>query len=290
MNGQPTRRAVLLGGSLLGLGLLVPLPALHAQSAPTVFLTPDELSTLRAVVDRVVPADLDPGALEAGVAEAIDALLGALTREPPLLFAGAPFSDRGGAPRNDFATPLQLDEYELMSLRLLLEGSRGQAGLEQAGPVKGLQTVYREGLAALDEAAAPARFADLPGPLRDAALRTDDPRVVALVDIAVPQVFEFFYGPPEYGGNRDLLSWSFTYYEGDTLPRGYTDAEVETLSPRSNQPLPLPTGVPLSELAAAAAFATHEAVSGAQAVGGLAALRSRVGTAVDGATTSAEQS
>lgn len=287
MTARPTRRAVLLGGSLLGLGLLVPLPGVHAQSEATVFLTPEELATLRAVVDTVVPGDLDPGAADAGVAEAIDALLGALTRDPPLLFAGAPFSDRGGAPVNDFTTPLPLDEYELMSLRLLLEGSAGNPRFEQGGPVTGLQTVYRDGLAALDEQAAPARFADLPGPLRDAALRSDDPRVVALVDVAVPQTFELFYGAPEYGGNRDLISWAMTGYDGDTLPRGWTDAEVETLSPRSSGPLPVPT--PLPKLAAAAAFATHEAVTGLQAAGGLAALRAGVTAALDGATASEVQ-
>src|SRR5207244_3064472 len=64
------------------------------------FLTAHELDTLRAVTARFVPGppdDPDPGALEAGVAEAIDLLLAAFTLDPPLIHAGGPFSDRAGA-------------------------------------------------------------------------------------------------------------------------------------------------------------------------------------------------
>jgi hypothetical protein len=34
------------------------------------------------------------------------------------------------------------------------------------------------------------------------------------------------YGPPEYGGNRDLAGWRSIGFEGDVQPRGWTDAEV----------------------------------------------------------------
>jgi hypothetical protein len=34
------------------------------------------------------------------------------------------------------------------------------------------------------------------------------------------------YGPPEYGGNRDLVGWQSIGFEGDVQPRGWTDAEV----------------------------------------------------------------
>jgi hypothetical protein len=279
-----SRRAVLLGGALAGLSLLV--PPRPARAASGVYLDDGELTTLRAVVGRVVPTDVDPGAVEGGVAEAIDALLGAFTVDPPLIYAGAPFSDRGGAPRNDFATPLPLDPYEHMAFRLLLEGSGGARELERNGPVQGLQAVYREGLRALDEQAAPAGFAALPAPLQDAALRADDPRIAALVDVAVPQTFELFYGAPEYGGNRDLVGWGFTTYDGDVLPRGYTAEEIETHSPRDGGgALPAPTALPLPLLATAAAFATREAVDGARAdgVGRLSPLQSALRAAVAGA-------
>src|SRR5438093_991936 len=43
--------------------------------------------------------------------------------------------------------------------------------------------------------------------------------------------FEAMYGPPEYGGNRDLVGWSYTRWPGDLQPRGSTDAEVSAAGP-----------------------------------------------------------
>ena len=37
---------------------------------------------------------------------------------------------------------------------------------------------------------------------------------------------EACYGPPEYGGNRDLCGWRAIGYAGDVQPRGWTDDEV----------------------------------------------------------------
>src|SRR5947208_6240631 len=75
------RRALLKAAGALGLLALVPARRLQALvvSAPGPgqagrFLTAHELDTLRAVTARFVPGppdDPDPGALEAGVAEAI---------------------------------------------------------------------------------------------------------------------------------------------------------------------------------------------------------------------------
>src|SRR5207249_7892051 len=68
------------------------------------FLTAHELDTLRAVTGRLLPGppdDPDPGALEAGAAEAIDLFLGAFTGDPPLIHAGGPFSGRAGGGQDD---------------------------------------------------------------------------------------------------------------------------------------------------------------------------------------------
>jgi hypothetical protein len=282
----PTRRTFLLGGSALGLALVLPLPhPASAQQTSGLFLTEAELRTLRAVVARFVPGppgDADPGALEAGCAEGIDALLAAFTVDPPLVYAGAPFSDRGGAPRNDFADFRPLDPYEELAWRLRIEGSRGRPELERNGPVTGLQAVYREGLAALDAVSAPATFADLPAPAQDLALRSDDPAVEALVDVGFPQTLELLYGPPEYGGNRDLVGWSYTTYDGDVQPRGYTRAEIETHSPRDGTAAPLP--LPMEQLVALAPLATHETASGLLAAGdgSLRALRDGVTRLLEG--------
>jgi hypothetical protein len=259
-----SRRAVLRGGVLVGAALFVPLSsgpaaAVAVQVGAQGFLTEDELATLRAVVDRFVPGppeDVDDGALVARCAEAIDALLAAFAVDPPLIFAGAPFSDRGGAPRNDFVDFLPLDAYEQAAWRLRIEGSLGRPEREFNGPVTGFQQVYRDGLAALDEVSG-GSFAALPVPARELALRSDDPAVQALVDVAFPHTLELLYGAPEYGGNLDLLGWRYTGYDGDTLPRGYTREEVE--NPGSDgTPAPV-SPVSQEQLAAIAPLGSHEA-------------------------------
>ena len=231
------------------------------------FLTEKEMRILRGVVDRVVPGrpeDAAEGAVHARCAEAIDALLSAFATDPPRIYAGAPFSDRGGNPTNDFAEFLPLDEYETLAWRLRIEGSGGRPEREFNGAVPGLRTVYRTGLRALDKAAGPPGFAALPGVLRDALLKTtrnDD--VLRLLDVAVPQTFEFFYGAPEYGGNRDQVAWTFTHYAGDVQPRGWTDDEVTQPGPPQPAELPpLPTGITLDDLLSLAPFANPEVLTG----------------------------
>ena len=199
--------------------------AVAVEPGRAAFLTEPELTTLRGLVDVFVPADeQDGGAVQAGCAEAIDALLGAFTVSPPRIYAGGPFSDRRGAQRNDFARFLKLDAYEERAWRLRIEGSRGNAKLERNGPVAGWQQVYREGLAVLTASG----FAARPLPERELRLRSlSDPKVAAMVEIAWPHTWQFFYGAPEYGGNRDLTGWKLAVYDGDVHPRGYTREEVE---------------------------------------------------------------
>jgi hypothetical protein len=193
------------------------------------FLRAGELRTLRAVTARLIPGppeDPDPGALEARCAEAIDLLLGAFEVHPPLIHAGGPFSGRAGGRRDDFAHFVALDRHAALGWRIRLEGSRGIKEREFAGPVRGLQQVYREGLAHLD-ARAGGDFAALPAPAQDALLLdATDPQVQELVDTALGHTLEAMYGPPEYGGNHGLVGWSYTHWPGDRQPRGFSDREV----------------------------------------------------------------
>src|SRR2546423_1412084 len=125
-----TRRAFLRAGGAGGALALVPagrvaeaLAAAPAPGQPGRFLTAHELDTLRAVTARFVPGppdDPDPGALEAGVAEAIDLLLGAFTVSPPLIHAGGPFSNRHGSGRDDFAGFVALDHHAELGWRIRL--------------------------------------------------------------------------------------------------------------------------------------------------------------------------
>lgn len=251
----------------------VPLAA-DGGDAPR-FLDDPELATLRAVVDRVVPGppeDATPGAVQARCAEAIDALLAAFLVSPPRIYAGAPFSDRGGARRNDFEDFLALDRYERKAWRRRI-----------TRPGTGYQDVYRKGLAALDASAGPAGFAALPGPARDVMLRgSSDPAVTALVDVVVPHTLELMYGAPEYGGNHDLVGWEITSFEGDVQPRGWTREQVESPELDPTSALPLPSGV-----GPAAALGSAELVHGvlARSGGAYRVLRDEVGalTRTDGA-------
>jgi len=239
------RRAFLKAAGALGLLALVPARRLQALvvSAPGPgqagrFLTAHELDTLRAVTARFVPGppdDPDPGALEAGVAEAIDLLLAAFTLDPPLIHTGGPFSDRAGATHDDFADFVPLDAHAALGWRIRLEGSQGLPEREFAGPVTGLQEIYRSGLAHLDERSQQAfgvDFKDAPGPAQDLLLSDQtDGDLQTFVGAALANTLEAMYGPPEYGGNRSLVGWGYTRWPGDLQPRGSTDAEVSQPGP-----------------------------------------------------------
>jgi hypothetical protein len=233
-----SRRSFLRAGGALGLLALVPagrvdslLAAAPAPGQAGRFLTAQELDTLRAVVDRLIPGppeDPDPGALDAGVAEAIDLLLGAFAVDPPMIHTGGPYSGRAGGDGHDhFADFVRLDRLAELGWRIRLEGSLGRPEREFAGPVRGLQQIYREGLAHLDERAPGGSFAALPAPARDLILSDQsDNSVQELVGAAFAGALEAMYGAPEYGGNRGLAGWRYTNWDGDRQPAGFTDAQV----------------------------------------------------------------
>lgn len=250
------RRAFLRATGSLGLLAFVsPVRISRALAATTAgdghFLTAAELDTLRAVTARFLPGppeDADPGAVEAGCAEAIDMLLGAFTFNPPLIHAGGPFSNRAGASHDDFADFIPLDAHAELGWRIRLEGSQGKPEREFAGPVVGLQQEYRAGLAHLNDRAQQAAatdFASLPVPLQIAILSDQtDSDVQSFVGTALSNTLEAMYGPPEYGGNRGLVGWTSIGWQGDTQPRGFTPAQVS----RPGAPL-APTSRPKAEAA-----------------------------------------
>lgn len=234
--GLPLSRRVLLRGAG-GLMLAGLLPGCSNSGAPAQapvtprvrFLSDAELVTLRAVTERIIPEDQDPGAITGCCAETIDHLLAAFLTDPPLIYAGAPFSDRGGHSSNEFTAFVPLDAYEELAWRIHIEGSQGRPEREFNGPVKGLQAIYREGLARLDERASTlgqTDFASAPAPVQDQILAEDDDLIRALMDVAYPDTLDAMYGPPEYGGNCDLSGWAYTGFDGDVQPRGYTAEQV----------------------------------------------------------------
>lgn len=201
--------------------------SLPMQTGP-MFLSDAEMQQLRALVATIVPADTAPGADSAGCAEAIQFLLSAFSFSPPMIFAGGPFSNRAGSSVNHFEQFIELDSYETLAWKLRIEGTQGQSERTFNGEQRGWQSIYREGLAALDGLSPLGlRFVQMPALTQTLLLKTtSDAAIVAMMDIAVPQTMEFMYGAPEYGGNADLVAWRYTQYEGDVQPTGYTPEQV----------------------------------------------------------------
>lgn len=182
-----------------------------------VHFTPEEHAIVEAACERLIPADEHgAGAREAGVADYIDAFLGAFRFDPPRIWAGGPFSGRAGGEAG-FARFTPLSRLEELAWRTRIEGSRGIPEREFNGPVTGLQERYREGIAALG-----AEYASLPPGEQDARLDA----VREFRDLLYHHACEGMYAAPEYGGNRDLAGWRTIGFEGDVQPRGWPDAEV----------------------------------------------------------------
>jgi hypothetical protein len=179
-----------------------------------------ELETLRALTARLVPGppeDPDPGALEAGAAEAIARLLDAFAdpeAEPPIHAAL-----EGGF--------IALDPVAELGWRIRLEGSCGLPEREFAGPVAGLAERVRDGLAELDahaRARFDSRFADAGAADQDALL--DEPALADFVELAMTLTLDAVYGDPAYGGNRGRAGWEPLGWPGFTQPGGFTHEQV----------------------------------------------------------------
>jgi len=181
-----------------------------------IWLHDDEYRTLAAACARLIPADTTAGAVEAGVPQYIDGLLGAFLVDPPRIWAGGPSSGRFGGV-DGFSTFHRLTALDELAWRMRIEGSLGMPEREFNGPVTGWQQRYREGLAALGP-----DFPQVDGDEQDARLRAHEEFTTLLYE----HCCEGMYGAPEYGGNRDSVSWEAIDFLGHVQPRGFTDAEV----------------------------------------------------------------
>jgi hypothetical protein len=176
-----------------------------------IYLSPAEYDVVAAATERLVP-----GAAAAGAADYIDGFLGAFLQDPPRIWAGGPFSGRAGG-KASFGSWLPLTAVDELVWRTRIEGSRGQTEREWNGPVVGLQERYRDGLARLGD-----DFTDVPGDEQDERLQADR----SFRALLYQHTCEGVYGAPEYGGNRNLAGWVAIGFDGDVLPRGYSDEEV----------------------------------------------------------------
>jgi hypothetical protein len=184
-----------------------------------VWLNDSEFRNPAAACERLIPADETAGATEAGVPDYIDRMLGAFAVDPPLIWAGGPWSGRFGGVAG-FGNFHRLNALDELAWRMRIEGSLGIPEREFNGPVVGWQELYRSGLASLG-----ADFSDVDGEEQDRRLAAAGEFTALLYG----HCCEGMYGAPEYGGNRDTVAWKAIDFLGDVQPRGYTDIEVSSL-------------------------------------------------------------
>jgi hypothetical protein len=258
----PPSAVVLLGRREFLKALLVLLGALaapltrvrrvHARARGR-FFTRDERSTLEALCDRIIPPDVspgdDPGAKELGAPAYIEGLLSAFAGRVPRIFAGGPFSGRNPfpnqrtgtpsrrRPRNAFRHFIALTRVQEIRWRAEIFGSDKVPGAAfndaPLGRLTGLQEVYRNGLARVNQIAtmaAGAPFARLGTEDQDRVLGLlgaggafpPDPRRPPFLSIVVQHTLEGCFAAPEYGGNRHARGWEMLGLEGDDQPLGYS--------------------------------------------------------------------
>ena len=192
-----------------------PEPALECRaSLPS---TSTRSSQPRPIV-LIPPLDAHPGGAALGVADYVDGLLGAFAFDPPLIFAGGPFSGRSGGDAS-FATL-----HAALARTKNWRGARGSKvrsayrEREFNGPVRGWQEIYRDGIAALG-----ADFCDDRRRRTGPTTRTPNRELRTLLYI---HACEGAYGrarvrrqPRPRGLARDRVRRRLQ-------PRGYTDEEV----------------------------------------------------------------
>jgi len=180
------------------------------------FFTPHQAAVVEDATARIAPGPRDdpaeeghPGAREADVTGYIDTMLGALTGDPPMIFAGGPWSSRHTSGPDLMARFTVLDPVAKIAWRKRLAAWQDQ---------------YRRGIEALDRLAG-GDFTTASKEKQDKILATSS--VGAFTSLLFEHTIEGLYASPEYGGNRGQAGWKEIGFPGDVQPRGYTPDEVE---------------------------------------------------------------
>jgi gluconate 2-dehydrogenase gamma chain len=162
------------------------------------FLKPDEVVTVEAIVDRLIPGDhLSPSGKDAGCAVFIDRQLAGSFGESSRLYTKGPFMP--GLPTQGY-----------------------QGELTPSGR-------YREGLSALNAHVRDTHkgrsFAQLPGDQQDAVLKDWEAGKIdlklksgmssrAFFELVLQNTMEGFFADPLYGGNKGMASWKMIGFPG----------------------------------------------------------------------------
>jgi Gluconate 2-dehydrogenase subunit 3 len=209
----------------------------------------DQLAMLRGFADVVIPEDDLPGGAKLGAIEYIEQLITAFdAMATPKIFAGGPFSDRSGAPTNDFTSFVELDRVKDAAWRLTVLGSAGVPGGAPnetlLGPVVGIKGQLVAGLEMAIATATKSIDALSPDDFQRLFNSLDTDFQTLVIELTIEGTF----CAPEYGGNLGLAGWSLCHFEGDSLPLGYSqfdgssyierpDAPLSTANPSDPEPL-----------------------------------------------------
>lgn len=226
-----------------------------------------DLTTVIGALGSTDPnADVD----ETGVVDAADVALtrssifGTVLAGPPAfagrpLFAGGPFSGRtpfpdpatgtpsDQFPPNAFANPLPLPRVKRLAWTARLLGADAVPELAE-NPLAttrldvDLRRRYREGIAqvnALSQEQFGVAFDELATADQDTLIKDVRRQQRRFYDLLVHHTIEGLLCAPEYGGNRDLVGWALTGFDGDSQPLGYAiyDEAIEDYRERADKPL-----------------------------------------------------
>ncbi len=212
----PRRRAFIATATVLAATACTTTPKPKPAPGHHRFFTSHQAAVVEAATARIAPGPHDdpaekghPGAREAGVTSYIDTTLAALADDPPLVFAGGPYSNRHTSGPDLMARFAALDPVAKIAWRKRLTRWQDQ---------------YTHGIKALDKLAG-GDFTKAAHDKQDKILATAS--VSTFTSLLFEHTIEGLYGAPEYGGNRAGSGWQEIGFPGDIQPRGYTDDEVE---------------------------------------------------------------
>lgn len=209
-----------------------PVPA-PPESAPesTTFFRPDQAALVEAIVSRIFPGDeSDPGAREAGVLYYIDHLLTSGYGFPEPTYRQPPFAMTytGDTPPEE---PDQEFGYQVIWVP---EDQIDRYGYQTVIPPR---LAYERGLPAIDRFAQTrfgSSFVDLSEEQQDELIGAmadgsaegfDEPSAQDFFDLIRTHTIEGLFSDPLYGGNRNLVGWTFLRYPG--AQRAYTPPELK---------------------------------------------------------------
>ena len=193
-----------------------PKPEPRPEPARHRFFTPHQAAVVEDATARIAPGPQDdpaekghPGAREADVTSYIDTMLAALQDDPPMIFAGGPWSNRHTSGPDLMARFATLDPVAKIAWRKRLTSWQDQ---------------YRKGISNLDKLAG-GDFTKAARDKQDKILATAS--VGTFTSLLFEHTIEGLYASPEYGGNRGRSGWKEIGFPGDIQPRGFTPDEVE---------------------------------------------------------------